>query len=667
MKYIFGLFAGLLFSVSFLFAQTVRLGALDLSSMEIGWASPQVDKSVDGNRITIAGKQYDHGVGTHAVSTFLLRCDGKAKKFSAVVGVDDEVKAGPASIEFFVLADRKVLWRSGVMKKGDAARQADVPLGGVKYLGLLVTDAGDGIDYDHADWADAVIELTAPVSPADMVPPIDTARYILTPPVTKEPKINGARVIGVRPGNPLLYTVAATGEGPLVFTAAGLPAGVTMNSQNGIIAGVIQNPGVSTVTLTAANKYGTVTSRLKIVAGEHIALTPPMGWNSWNCWAEAVDAAKVRASADALVKSGLQQHGWTYINIDDCWMVKPNSADKLTRGVAREPDGKINSNRKFPDMKALSAYVHRAGLKLGIYSSPGPTTCAGFTASYQHERQDAERFAEWGIDYLKYDWCSYGSIARDKSLPELKKPYVVMQSALKQIQRDIVYSLCQYGMGNVWEWGDEVGGNCWRTTGDINDSWSSMAGIGFGQAGHERFAGPGHWNDPDMLVVGNVGWGPQLHPSKLTPDEQYTHLSLWSMLSAPLLIGCDLTSLDDFTLNLLSNDEVIAVDQDPLGAQARRIAERDGIQIWVKDMEDGSKTVGVFNVGTVKRSSPEEYFDWEGKTVGSVTVTADEIGMAGKFTARDLWRQKNIGSYQDRMTVDVRKHGVVLLRLAPVH
>ena len=226
--------------------------------------------------------------------------------------------------------------------------------------------------------------------------------------------------------------------------------------------------------------------------------------------------------------------------------------------------GVIQTNEKFPDMKALADYVHSKGLKLGIYSSPGPKTCAGFAASYQNEEQDASTYASWGIDYLKYDWCSYGGIAKDGSLAELQKPYRVMRDALDECGRDIVYSFCQYGMGDVWKWGAEVGGNCWRTTGDINDSWGSMSGIGFGQDGHEKYASPGHWNDPDMLVVGKVGWGPNLHPTGLTPNEQMTHISLWCLLSSPLLIGCDLSDMDQFTLDLLTNDEVLDVNQDPL-------------------------------------------------------------------------------------------------------
>jgi len=286
-----------------------------------------------------------------------------------------------------------------------------------------------------------------------------------------------------------------------------------------------------------------------VKSGDLIALTPPLGWNSWNAWGLSVDDEKVRAAADAFVDNGLADHGWTFINIDDGW-----------EAPERLPDGSITGNEKFPDFKNLSDYVHSKGLKLGIYSGPGPMTCGGYLASYQHEYQDAATWAKWGIDYIKYDWCSYRNIAKDNSLEELQKPYILMRKALDAVNRDIVYSLCQYGMGDVWKWGADVGGNLWRTTGDIRDTWASMSGIGFRQDKMSPFASPGHWNNPDMLVVGWVGWGPNLHPTRLTPDEQYTHISLWALLSAPLLIGCDLTRLDDFTLNLLTNDEVLGQD-----------------------------------------------------------------------------------------------------------
>jgi alpha-galactosidase len=300
-------------------------------------------------------------------------------------------------------------------------------------------------------------------------------------------------------------------------------------------------------------------------------------------------------------------------------------------------------------MKALTDYLHSKGLKIGLYSSPGPKTCAGHEGSYKHEEQDARRYAEWGFDYLKYDWCSYGEIAPSPDRPALMKPYQVMRAALDQAPRDIVFSLCQYGMGNVWEWGAEVGGNCWRTTGDITDTWSSMAGIGFGQDTPGKFARPGHWNDPDMLVVGYVGWSAQVRPTHLTPNEQYTHLSLWCLLCAPLLIGCDLTKLDDFTLNLLTNDEVLEVNQDPLGRQAARLAQNGPLEVWAKDMEDGSKAVGLFNRG-------------DGET--KVTAKWSDLALSGTHKVRDLWRQQDLGSFAEQFQASVPRHGVVLLKVA---
>lgn len=644
-------------------AQTVWLDMLDLSTMEAGWGTPHSRKSVEGNPLVIAGQKYDRGVGTHTVSTFVLDVGRKGKRFSAAVGVDDETRE-KASVCFYVLGDGKVLWESGVVKKGDAAMTVDVNIKGAKLLGLLVTDADDGIDYDHADWCDAKLELTGQRTEQQLaVRPLSPKTYILTPRFSDKSRINGANVFGVRPAHPFLYTIAATGKRPMGFAVKNLPKGLTVDSSSGVIMGTLEKRGDYTVTLIARNALGKAERELLIIAGDQICLTPPMGWNSWNCWAEAVDDAKVRDAADAMVNSGLINHGWSHVNIDDCWMVKPDAKDPILGGASRDSNALINSNGKFPDMKVLSDYVHAKGLKLGIYSGPGPLTCAGFTASYQYEEKDAQRFGEWGIDYLKYDWCSYTKVAKDRSLPELKKPYAVMRAALDKVPRDIVYSLCQYGWGNVWEWGAEVGGNCWRTTGDIVDTWSSMAGIGFKQAGHEEFAGPGHWNDPDMLVVGQVGWGPKLHPTRLTPDEQYTHISLWCMLSAPLLLGCDMSKLDEFTLNLLTNDEVLAINQDPLGRQASQISNEGGKQIWVKDLEDGSKAVAFFNADEAKRK-PSEYFGvWSRKEKAKITLHGADLGFTGAFKARDLWRQKELGVFNADFTASVPHHGVVLVKM----
>jgi hypothetical protein len=467
--------------------------------------------------------------------------------------------------------------------------------------------------------------------------------YILTPRPSDKPKINGAKVYGQRPGKPFLYKIAATGKEPLNYDAANLPNGLSINKKNGIISGTVNEKGEYTVTITVKNKLGAAKENLKFVIGDLLALTPPMGWNSWNCWGLTVDQSKVVASAKVYSEKGLAKHGWTYINIDDGWEIAGNST-----APKRNADGSIIVNEKFPNMKALGDSIHALGLKFGIYSSPGPLTCGNYTASYQHELLDARSYAAWGVDYLKYDWCSYDNIAKDSSLSERMKPYFVMRDALKKIDRDIVFSLCQYGMSNVWEWGAKVDGNLWRTTGDITDTWESMSSIGFSQIENAKWAQPGHWNDPDMLVVGWVGWGPSLHPTNLTPDEQYTHISLWSMLSAPLLIGCDLTKLDEFTLNLLTNDEVLAIDQDPLGSQAVPVIKKGDMQVWKKKLADGNYAIGIFNLG---------------KESGSFTLNFSDAGLKGSVKLRDLWRQKELGAFNDKYEAKVPSHGVVLIKV----
>ncbi len=282
----------------------------------------------------------------------------------------------------------------------------------------------------------------------------------------------------------------------------------------------------------------------------------------------------VRASADAIASNGMKEAGYLYVNIDDTW-----EAD-------RDSKGNIRTNKKFPDMKALADYVHGKGLKLGIYSSPGPNTCAGYEGSYGHEAQDAKTYAEWGIDYLKYDWCGARNIYKDE---EMQAVYQKMGDALNASGRQILYSLCQYGRDDVWKWGAKVGGNVWRTTGDIRDSWDSMTTIGFSQTEMAEYAGPGHWNDPDMLEVGNGG---------MTSTEYKTHMSLWSLLAAPLLAGNDLQHMSKEILAILTNKEVIAIDQDPAGKQGTRVSKSGELEVWAKQLSDGSKAIGLFNRGS---------------------------------------------------------------------
>ena len=359
-------------------------------------------------------------------------------------------------------------------------------------------------------------------------------------------------------------------------------------------------------------------------AGPPVAATPPMGWNSWNHFHCKVTAADVRAAADAVATNGMKDAGYVYVNIDDCW-----------QGV-RDSSGMIQANERFGDMKALADYVHAKGLKIGIYSSPGPKTCAGFEGSYGHEEQDAQQYAAWGFDYLKYDWCSAATVYTPEQMPDV---YRKMHDALARTGRPIVYSLCQYGLGMVWSWGASVGANLWRTTGDIKDTYDRMSLIGFQQNGLGKFAGPGHWNDPDMLEIGNGG---------MKPDEYITHMTLWCILAAPLLAGNDLSQMTPETLAILTNKEVIAVDQDPRGIEGRRIAEEGPLEVWAKPLAHGSVAVALFNRG--ESSNP-------------MTVNFKALGFSGSVRVRDLWQHKDLGRFSGSFTANVPRRGAALIEV----
>lgn len=463
-----------------------------------------------------------------------------------------------------------------------------------------------------------------------------TLCYILTPKASAKPAINSAAVYGVHPGASFIFKMAVSGAKPMQYNVSGLPKGVSCN--DGIISGTINDQGNYAVKISVANKAGKAFQILTFKVGDQLALTPPMGWNSWNCWGLAVSEDKVKSSAQALIDKGLSDYGWSYINIDDGWQQPKRAADSS-----------VIPNEKFSNMKALGDWLHDKGLHFGIYSSPGPLTCGGFLGSYKNELKDAETYAEWGVDYLKYDWCSYDGIAgNDTSLAAYIKPYALMDSALHLQHRNIVYSLCQYGMKDVWKWGPQVNAQSWRTTGDIEDTWQSLYSIGFAQSPLFSYAAPGHWNDPDMMVVGKVGWGENLHPSRLTPDEQYTHVSLWCLLSAPLLIGCDLNKLNDFTLNLLTNPEVLAIDQDILGKQAQRTLQQDSTQVWMKEMSNSSKAIGIFNTSASYKK---------------IDIKSKDLSVNNNSIVRDVWRRKDLGKFGDTFTTMVAPHGVTLIEI----
>jgi len=508
----------------------------------------------------------------------------------------------------------------------------------------------------------------ASASPAAGTIP-DYRAAILTPAPPDTPRINGPKIFGVRPGHPFLFTIAATGARPMTFAATGLPAGLTLDEKTGRITGRIAEPGQSTVTLVARNAAGHAERELRIVCGDRLSLTPPLGWNSWNAGGPFVDAAKVRAAARAMVDKGLVQHGWSYVNIDDAWQGK--------RGGRY---GAIQPSDKFPDMKGLADELHAMGLKLGIYSTPWVTSYASYIGGsadnpegtwdgekdkeragrrhgkYPFAWADARQWADWGIDYLKYDW-------NPNDVEHVRQ----MSDALRYSARDVVYSLSNSApFEHAADWAAYA--NAWRTTGDIRDTWPSMSAKGFGQAKWTPFAGPGHWNDPDMLVVGLVGWEGKLHFTELTPDEQYTHISLWSLLAAPLLIGCDMARLDDFTVSLLSNDEVLAVNQDALGQPALTVSQAPNpadtgtdvlpgrakielprsLEVLARPMEDGSVAAGLFNRSTKP---------------ARVTARWADLKIEGRRRVRDLWRQKDLGTFEGEFAAEVAPHGVVMVQL----
>ena len=368
-----------------------------------------------------------------------------------------------------------------------------------------------------------------------------------------------------------------------------------------------------------------------------VAQTPPMGWNSWNYFAGRVTDKDIRDSADQAVASGMRDAGYLYVNIDDTWEGE------------RDANGVLHSNEKFPDMKALADYVHSKGLKIGIYSSPGPKTCAGFEGSLGHEEQDAQLYASWGIDYLKYDLCSFHTVMQAKA-PDDKAAqmrlmiaaYDKMGKALKTTGRPIVYSFCQYGWDSVWEWAPSVGGNLWRTTGDVSANWDRIYDLLSQQAGLEGYAGPGHWNDPDMLEVGN---------GRLSLAENRSHFSMWAMLAAPLLAGNDLPHMTPEIKAILTNRDVIAIDQDRLGKQGSRVYSDGEVEVWMRPLAGGARAVAVFNVGSDRLSTHPFH------------LSLTKLGLDGPLTGKNLWTGDKV-TLTNHQPIELASHDILLVRVA---
>ncbi|WKB81879.1 putative Ig domain-containing protein [Cellulophaga lytica] len=495
-------------------------------------------------------------------------------------------------------------------------------------------------------------------------------KYILTPKASASPNINGPQVFGVRPGSKFLYTIPVTGKRPMEFAVKGLPAGLKLDTEKGIINGVIKDSTAKEydLTLVAKNKKGEQKRNFKIVVGKTISLTPPMGWNSWNCWGPNVTQKNVIASAQAMVNKGLANYGWSYINLDDGW--------QSHRGGKH--NGILADSIKFPNMYAMTSKIHKMGLKVGIYSSPWVTTYAGYiggssdtedgywdqtmndkklkkkrtytrVAKYTFDDNDVAQWTDWGIDYLKYDWN-----------PNDAESTIRMANALQKSNRDIVYSLSNTApIKNAALFGKYV--NCFRTYGDLKDRWDgkgSHKSIRDEWVAHREwmkngFAGaPGHFPDPDMLVIGELNTrskNPQ--PSRLTADEQYSHVSLWSLWAAPLLIGCPIETMDKFTVNLVTNSEVLAIHQDATAIPGKTVFYDNTMEIVVKELSDGSKAIGLFNLKEKEQA---------------ITVNWDKLGLKGEQLVRDVWRQKDVGNFTNSFAAMVPSHGVIFVKVTAI-
>jgi alpha-galactosidase len=476
---------------------------------------------------------------------------------------------------------------------------------------------------------------------------------IRTPPPPPTPRINGPAIFGVRPQHPFFYHIPASGDRPMEFGADDLPVGLTLEAQTGDITGMLQRAGTYKVRFHAKNRLGRDNKPFEIVVGETICLTPAMGWNSWNHYGGRITQDIVLQNAKAMAASGLINHGWTYINIDDTWQGRRGGKFHALQG-----------NEKFPDLGALCAQIHALGLKFGIYSTPWETSYAGFPggssenpeglwtkpvgktvknknilpcaiARYHFCTNDADQWAAWGVDYLKYDWNPI-------QLPETREMY----DALRQSGRDLIFSLSNNM--NITN-GPTCGkiANSWRTTGDIKSNWNSMSQRGFGQDRWRPYSAPGHWNDPDMLEIATR----ERDQPGLTPDEEYTHMTLWCLLAAPLLLANDLSAMDAFTLNLLENDEVLAINQDALGDKAVCVLTDGHARVYARTTADGAKAVGLFNIGS--------------NAAVVVTVNWPDLKLSGTHKVWDLWRQKDLGKFKRSFGMRVAPHSAELVKVLP--
>jgi alpha-galactosidase len=630
--------------------ETVNLQDLGLNrAVTFPLFSLKPGKTVNGKVPSLGGQAQTNAFGTLATVELGYNLKGQSHRLTGKVGIDDGVaQQFTEGAEVFVYGDFKKLWSSGPLKSGQPPVSMDVDLKGVKQLEIISDFAGDQYAKAHGTYADMVISYSGFCPQTDFVrrPKPDPATVFICPKGPETPRITGGRVFGVRPGSPFLFTVTASGKKPMTYSAKNLPDGLKLDSQTGRITGCLKSKGEHRVLLSARNELGIAERELKIVVGDQIALSPTMGFCSWNAMLKDVSQEKVEKAAELLVSTGLKDHGYLYVNIDDGW-----------QGARGGQENALQANEKFPDMKGLCDKIHSLGLKAGIYHTPWMTSFGklpGGTAAtpdgkwslekngksfqvgpYSFLNQDARQWGEWGFDYCKWDWVFHK--------PE---EIIAVSKALKQSGRDMICSLSNRAVIEHARTYVEHA-NSWRTTNDHLSRWVILQTIGFSQNQWADFVGPGHWIDLDQLTVGIAWLG---KPTNLTPDEQYLQFSMWCLMSSTFLISCELDKLDEFTLRLLTNGEVLDINQDPLGKPARRTLTRGPLDVWVRDLEDGSKVIGFFN----RTREPL-----------NATVDLGKLGITGPQKVRDLWRREDLEDCSGSFSVSPRPHGVVLVRMWP--
>jgi len=635
--------------------KTIHLDEIELSHALQGWESPKANRAVTGVPLAIAGQSFARGIGTHTVGWLGIALYKSAKRFTAKVGVDDAVgKNGWGKVRFLVRGDGRTLYDSGIVLGGETARNIDLDVSGLASLELISDAPGDNTHQGHADWCDGCITYENQ-APTAMARPRGEPKQV-TPKPIPNPRFVAGWLLAARPGSAVHWTIPCIGAGPLRYFAEGLPGSLHLDAESGLISGFAPFAGRYPIRFTAQNEHGQAHRVMTLMVGDELAATPPMGWSSWNCCHANITDGIIRANAKALVDAGLHRLGYRFVNIDDGWQGSRSRSSNIPMA--------LQANENFPNMAQLVEDIHSLGVSAGMYHVPNIFSPQGLfgassefadgtsTMTFQHgvsdgrgshvwSRPDVAQFAAWGFDYLKMDNCPTVDETREinESIRASGRDMILSLSA--NMPRDLIAQYRRHAQ-------------LWRTTGDLIDTWFSIRNKLRSQVLWQGLGGPGAWNDPDMLVVGEVGpgWNAPLQASRLSYAEQYLHIGMWAFLAAPLMIGGDLTRLDDFTKNLLTNPEIIEIDQDPLGVPARLIDfdEDRGLMRWRRDLIGGEIAIAFANIGD---------------ETANLGIDLAELGLTGTWVARDPWRGQDLEKISSGIRCEVPAHSHQLFRIRP--